>query len=230
MAMKRILAARNIMLDTIFPPRCAGCRRRGTWVCEDCDNRLMRWGPTRCDRCGIPSDIADCRCADFPEDITAHRSVAAYRGWLRSAIIAFKYGEERARAAHLGTELAALVADIGKIDGLVPVPLHPKRQRERGFNQAELLARRVQSLTGIPLRDELIRTKSGPHQVGLGAADRAANVQDAFAMRLDANVSGLRLALVDDVCTTGATLGACAMVLIRHGAREVVSLTLAREV
>lgn len=227
--MECIMTTRKIMLDTIFPPRCARCRRRGTWVCADCDSRLVRWGPTRCDRCGIPPDLADCTCADFPVEITAHRSVAAYRGWLRSAIIAFKYGEERARAAHLGTELATLVADIGSIDGLVPVPLHPTRQRERGFNQAELLARRVQSLTGIPLRDELIRTRSGPHQVGLGAVDRAANVRDAFMMKPDANVAGLRLALVDDVCTTGSTLGVCASVLINHGAREVVSLTLARE-
>ncbi len=177
----------------------------------------------------MPSGLAACRCADFPVEIAAHRSVAAYEGWLRAAIIAFKYGEDRARAAHLGKELATIIPDFGMIDALVPVPLHSKRLRERGFNQATLLARQVHALTGVPVNEALVRITSGPHQVGLGAADRAANVRDAFEMREDINVSGLRLALVDDVCTTGSTLGACAKVLIQHGAREVVSLTLARE-
>lgn len=159
-----------------------------------------------------------------------HRSVAAYGGWLRSAILSFKYHDERARAPHLGGQLAGIVPSFGPIEGLVPVPLHPTRLRARGYNQAELLAREASKWTGVPLVLALRRTRATPQQVGLGAEERAANVGDAFAIAPDCGIAGKRLALVDDVTTTGATLGACAEVLIQNGALDVVSLTLAREI
>lgn len=174
--------------------------------------------------------IGHCRCDRFPQGISMHRSVAAYDGWLRSGILAFKYGEERARGHHLGVALAGAVPSLGSVDGLVPVPLHPSRLRERGFNQAALLAKYASERTDVPIVNALARTRSTAHQVGLGAADRQINVRDAFAMVDGILVEGRRFALVDDVCTTGSTLGACADVLLRHGAREVVTLTLAREI
>ena len=217
------------VLDTVYPPRCAACRRRGYWVCDDCLATSVWFVPPMCDRCGIPIGLATCRCSELAPDLSVHRSVGAYGGWLRSAIIAYKYGDERAREVHLGELLATIVPEVGRIDALVPVPLHRKRLRERGFNQADLLARRIHIRTGIPVLNALERTRATPHQVGLSGVDRIANVSDAFSSINSVDVTGRRLALIDDVCTTGSTLGACAKTLIRHGASEVVSLTLARE-
>jgi ComF family protein len=217
------------VLDTVFPPRCASCRRRGVWVCDDCLPSIVRFVPPLCDRCGMPIGLAACRCPEMAPEIAAHRSVGAYGGWLRSAIIAFKYGDERARDAHLGKLLATIAPGPGRIDGLVPVPLHRRRMRERGFNQAELLVRQIQIRTSTPVLNALQRTRATPRQVGLSGVDRTANVADAFELARSVDVTGLRLALVDDVCTTGSTLGACAKTLVRHGAAEVLSLTLARE-
>lgn len=216
--------------DLLFPPRCAGCGRRGHWVCPDCHGQIVRFAAPMCERCGIPFDVGQCRCAEMPVAIATHRSVAAYDGWVRSAILSFKYGDEFARSRHLGVELATIVPSVGSIDGLVPVPLHPRRQRQRGFNQAALLAEEVSRVLGHPVVPALIRTRSTPQQVGLGAVDRATNVRDAFAAVDGVRIAGRRLALVDDVCTTGATLGACAQMLRLHGARDVVTLTLAREI
>ena len=182
-----------------------------------------------CDRCGIPFALAGCRCSEFAPELAVHRSVGAYSGWLRAAIIAYKYGDERARDVHLGEHLATIVVEVGTIDALVPVPLQRKRLRERGFNQAELLAHQVGVRMGIPVLSALERTRPTRQQVGLSGIDRVANVGDAFGPVTSVDVTGLRLALIDDVCTTGSTLGACARTLIRYGATEVVSLTLARE-
>ena len=216
--------------DVVFPPRCAGCRRRGYWICPDCHLGIARFEAPLCDRCGMPFAVGQCRCDEISDAIAMHRSVAAYDGWLRSAIRAFKYGEESARARHLAAELASIVPSVGPIDGLVPVPLHPARLRQRGFNQAALLAEKVSRTSGVPVVVALTRTRSTRQQVGLGATDRATNVRDAFAIVDGSPVFGRRLAVIDDVCTTGATLGACAEVLRVHGAREVVSFTLAREI
>ncbi len=178
--MARITRLATGVLDTIFPPRCASCRRRGVWVCEDCLATTTRFVSPMCHRCGIPFGLATCRCPELAPELAAHRSVGAYGGWLRAAIIAFKYGDERARDVHLGTQLATIVPEVGIVDSVVPVPLHRSRLRERGFNQAELLARRVHILTGIEHLNALERTRATSHQVGLSGVDRAANVNDAF--------------------------------------------------
>lgn len=227
--MSRFARLATGVLDTVFPPRCASCRRRGVWVCADCLPTTALFVSPLCDRCGIPFGLARCRCAEIAPELSVHRSVGEYGGWLRAAIIAYKYGDERARDVHLGGLLASIVPNVGAIDALVPVPLHRKRLRERGFNQAELLARQVGVRTGIPVLRALERTRATPHQVGLSGIDRMANVDDAFGPVKGVEVIGLRLALIDDVCTTGSTLGACAKSLIRSGATEVVSLTVARE-
>jgi len=110
------------------------------------------------------------------------------------------------------------------IDMVVPVPLHWRRRRQRGFNQAEALARAL----GLPWRNALRRTRRTPSQTDLPAAQRHANVRNAFALRRRASVSGRSILLTDDVATTGATLEACATVLRAAGAREVRALTVAR--
>jgi len=115
------------------------------------------------------------------------------------------------------------------VDLLVPVPLHPSRRRDRGFNQARLLARDMARLRGLRVIDGcLVKVRNAPPQAGLRAADRERNVVRAYAVRRPDRVRGRTLVLVDDVTTTGATLRECARVLMEAGAREVRAVTLAQ--
>jgi ComF family protein len=223
------LAARSTLIDVVYPPRCAGCGRRGVWLCPLCDRELVRFVPPLCDRCGVPYALNACRCATQPPSLRAVRSAGPFAGWLRTAIIAFKYRDEWARGPHFGDALLEPLRSLPAIDGLVPVPLHPTRQRHRGYNQAAILARRAGAALSIPIREELIRVRLTDRQVGLDAAARRANVAGAFEAAAGADLSGQRLVLIDDVVTTGATLGACAEALLAAGAAEVSAVTLARE-
>jgi ComF family protein len=154
------------------------------------------------------------------------RSAGPYDGWLKTAIHLFKFEGESARAEHLAKLLAFPLADLSDVDALVPVPLHPQRLKERGFNQAELLASMTGKAAGLPVRDLLVRTRDTVHQVGLSAEDRASNVAGAFAAK-DVIERGIRhVVLVDDVFTTGATTGECATALRSGGVFRVSVLTL----
>jgi ComF family protein len=170
-----------------------------------------------------------CRCAELPPVLSRLRSALPYEGWARQSIISLKFHDEAARAEHLGRHLSPALAEFGAIDGLVPVPLHPRRLRERGFNQALLLARHA-AAGQVAVRDDLlVRIRPTPHQVGLGAEQRGANVHGAFAVPPGLDLTEMNLVLIDDVLTTGSTLGACAEALTVAGAASVGALTLARE-
>lgn len=150
-----------------------------------------------------------------------------YQGYLKECIHALKYRGEARIAEGLG-ELMAWAAwwDGGftKIDGVVPVPLHPARQRERGYNQAELLARVVGEALGQPVIQPVVRVRETAPQSGLSPAERRKNVDRAFEVPVPGEVRGLRLLLVDDVYTTGSTLSAASAALKRAGARECRAL------
>ena len=159
--------------------------------------------------------------------IARARSIGAYDGALRDIIHAFKYDGRRSLAG----PLAALMRQQGSelLDGAdtaVPVPLHRSRRRQRGFNQAADLARHL----GLPWTEALRRTRATPSQTDLPASRRHANVRNAFAIRRRVGIAGCCVVLVDDVSTTGATLEACARILLEAGAREVRALTVARAV
>lgn len=162
----------------------------------------------------------------------AARAAGPYAGWLRAAIQAFKFEDESDRAGHLAGLLAAAVADAGPFDLAVPVPLHPSRLRERGYNQSALLAAGVARAVGADAADALVRIRATSQQAKLDAAARRANVAGAFAvapgLAPDALV-GRTVLLIDDVATTGSTAGACAAVLVAAGAARVVLGTLARD-
>ncbi len=176
--------------------------------------RTISVGAGRCPRCRRGrSPVARCR------------AIGPYTGTLRDIIHALKYRGCRTLAPGLAARMRDAAADLlAAADAVVAVPLHRRRRRRRGFNQADDLARQLGCRVMAPLR----RVRATAAQADLPAARRHANVRDAFALRRGHDVRGLRLVLIDDVCTTGATLDACARVLLMAGAVEVSALTAAR--
>ncbi len=155
-------------------------------------------------------------------------SFGAYEGTLRKLIHVFKYGRVQTLARPLGGLLGAAIPSGEVFDAVVPMPLHWWRRWRRGFNQAELLAREVARRCGVNVVDAVRRARATSSQAGLSHSRRRENVAGAFRVRRPDRVRGLRVALVDDVMTTGATANACAAALKRAGARRVTLLTLAR--
>lgn len=229
-AIKPLRAAAEFAIDLVYPKRCAGCSRRGTWLCSDCGTELHLFTPPWCARCGVPATYTRCTCTSTPETLEQVRSVGPFEGWLRGAVTQFKYHGEWARAAHLGELLATVAADLQPIDTLIPVPLHPARLRHRGFNQSLLLAQKAGAILGVEVQDALIRTRRTDAQVTLGSTQRQANVAGAFAVRRGTVVAGLSIVLIDDVVTTGSTLSACADALREAGASSVRAASIAREI
>jgi ComF family protein len=168
-------------------------------------------------------------CRVQPLQIDGIRSVAVYEGTLRDAIHAYKYSHMHGLAEPLGALLAGFWRASGlPADVIVPVPLHKRRVRERGYNQSALLAKVLGREVGLPvLSDGLRRDRYTISQVRLGWQERRANVADAFSCA-DQGFAGRSVLLVDDVCTTGSTLEACSLALRSGGARKVWALTVAR--
>lgn len=219
------------LVDLIFPPRCGGCETPGSLWCETCQAEVRNVPPPTCACCGQPG-VADGLCASCratPLALEVIQSMTLFDGRIRHAIHAFKYRRVAALAEPLGDALARFwLRAPAPVGAIVPVPLHPQRQRERGYNQAELLARRVGRASGAPVRvSTLRRVRATAVQMTLSAAERRANVADAFACD-DAAVRGIDVLLIDDVCTTGSTLDACARALKQAGAQAIYGLTLAR--
>ena len=211
-------------------------------VCDACLGRvrpleLLAW----CDRCQQPLSLAAvpaegvALCGPCRQDEPAFarlRSFGAYDAELRRLIVLLKYNRVRPLARLLGGWLATMVQQnppLAEVDAIVPVPLYPTRQRARGYNQAELLAHELARWMKKPVeRRALARVKDTPSQTGLTPLQRIENVRGAFAASAKLDLG--RILLVDDVCTTGATLNACARTLKRAGATEVLAATVARVV
>jgi ComF family protein len=219
------------VVDLLFPPRCVVCQRLGSWLCAACQREMPRVMPPVCARCGDPlPDHGMCaRCRSSPLRIDGIRSVYCFDGAAREAIHRLKYDGLAALAIPLGAALAdAWREQPCAADVVVPVPLHRRRQAERGFNQSALLAREFARRLALPLDETaLSRQRATRPQVDLGAEERKENVRGAFVATGRA-LSGKSVLLIDDVCTTGATLEACAVAMYAGGARRVCALTLAR--
>lgn len=222
------------LLRLLFPSRCIGCGLRGAELCDRCRLGLPWLPPELCPICSTPSRLARiCHaCRTSPPILDGTRAACRFDGPVRQAVHDLKYRGVRGRAALLA-ELVAEALDRRPIaiDLLIPVPLAAGRRRERGFNQSELIAIGLGAQLGVPVSaSTLVRQRETPRQVGRSAEDRHENVEGAFACREPEAVSGRRVALVDDVMTTGATLTACAETLKRAGATRVYGLVVAREV
>jgi ComF family protein len=150
----------------------------------------------------------------------------AYEGVLRELIHLYKYGRVKTLARPLGALLAAALPREERFDAVTPVPLHWRRQWQRGFNQSDLLARTIARRCGIPVIHALKRVRPTVAQAGLSNTGRRQNVTAAFRPRR--TVEGKRILLIDDVMTTGSTAAACALALKRAGAAKVALLTVAR--
>ena len=221
----------RLALDLLFPLTCLGCRREGRLLCPACVDNLPRLKTPYCRICAEPNTRSVCRwCSGAAPAFDGLRAPYLMEGGIRDAVHALKYRGIRAAAP----QLAELLADFMKshsIPGeeLVPVSLHPRRLRERGYNQSELLARELSKRTGLPVNaGALIRARdSGPQVQTVSRERRRENVSDSFQCKGD--MTGRRLILVDDVATTGSTLSACASALKVAGAASVWALVLARE-
>jgi competence protein ComFC len=223
------------LLDAVFPPRCAGCARLGTHFCDRCAGQVERVRPPWCDSCGATvrgagaGDLcAACRLDPLP--LNGVRSAGLLNGPLRRAVHRLKYRGRSSAAPALARLMQPAVSELGVLPAntvVVPVPLHAARLRERGFNQAEALAAPLAGLLGLPLRAAMLRVRETPSQVGLPRAARRANLKGAFSA--NEQLAGFPVLLVDDVVTTGSTLGSAAAACHATGAIGVYAVTLARE-
>lgn len=219
-------------LDLLLPPRCVICGHGGAFVCAACEASFPRLEPPYCAVCAEPAASGLCeRCRDAPPALDGVRAPFRMEGGVRLVVHSLKYRGLTALSPELSRLMAACLADNAlPCDALVPVPLHPKRLRERGYNQAELLASGVGKLAGRPIRaDALVRARASAPQVTVASREaRVRNAEGAFACAVD--VRGMALVVVDDVVTTGSTGNACAAALKAQGAASVWVLALAREV
>ena len=242
-ALLRQLAAG--LTDLVFAPTCLGCgaalptAAAERLVCGRCWSRVRPLPEPRCERCWNPHPPGPSPppcplCATLPAALRVVRSAGVMEGPLRELVHALKYGGWTALAAPLAQRLAALPLppDVQEEARLVcPVPLGRARRRQRGYNQAELLAAAFARQTGRACRPELLRrTRATSSQTALHPAERRANVAGAFGVPppLEPDLQGEHVLLVDDVWTTGATALACSAALRAAGARVVSVLTLAR--
>lgn len=229
--LERLQRLGALLLDLLFPPTCVACQAVGTPLCPACLKQWQRFAEPRCPRCDEPLTRRH-RCS-LPPTLDRLLVLGPHRGVARHAVHALKYRRQRDVAVPLGRLMAAhAAASKVALDVVAPVPLHPRRLATRGYNQAALLAQVVAEELKIPCADVLQRIRETPPQVGLSRRERLHNVADAFAL-VDGgqpHIDGRHVLLVDDVCTTGATMGACATVLRHYGATSVVGLTVSRSI
>lgn len=225
---KRFRSISGFAIDLVYPRRCAGCGRRGSWLCSHCEQETALFAPPWCHGCGIPN-VLPCACHALPDDVERIRSVGPFDGWLRGAVIQCKYHGEWARVSGLAPGLAAACETLRPFDFLVPVPLHPTRMRQRGFNQSLLLARGVSDILQMPVEECIVRARRTDSQARLAAGERWQNVEGSIAVKPGSEIAGRAYVLIDDVVTTGATLAACAAALKQAGAASVMAATVCRE-
>jgi ComF family protein len=216
------------LAELVFPPRCVGCAQMlppGRLTCAVCATAVDRVeDQPHCPRCLDLVGPGTCpRCASRPPPFEEVRAGLVYGGTVTDAVHRLKFGGSPWVAAELADVAFPSVSWASGIELLVPVPLHPSRHRERGYNQAALVARALGGRAGLPVAPHgLERVKATVPAATLSPEEREAAVSHAFAVREPGTVRGRRVGLVDDVVTTTATVRAAARVLVDAGATVVV--------
>jgi ComF family protein len=232
----------RLALDLVFPPHCVSCGALGEFICELCAAGMQRAEGDRCPVCWVGGSSGRCaRCRYSRPAFKAARAVFVYDketlssykhdGAVRTAVHALKYRDLSALGRTMAYPMAEFLAEWAPpVEVIVPVPLFGMRRRIRGYNQSELLAREVGRLRGLPVdAGAIVRRRATPPQVRqMGLDERLGNIAGAFAPG-HRRLSGRSVLLIDDVMTTGATLGECARVLVEGGSGPVFALTFARE-
>ena len=225
----------------LYPPSCVSCEvplDAGEYLCAECSARAERIRPPFCATCSEPFSgeiggafsCPNCRHRNFAFDC----AVSAYRGrgLVRELVLRYKYNRQYYLRRPLGAWLVDALDDERirrrRADAIVPVPLHPRRQRERGFNQAAAVCPFLSRQAALPIWPALRRVRATETQTRFTRAQRLRNLRGAFAPVRRWPVTGAHLLLVDDVFTTGSTVDACARVLRQAGAASVRVLTIAR--
>lgn len=222
------------VLNLLFPSQCPVCNSpSGNHIhnplCNECWASIVRYNGPGCSICGLPTlsqHTGLCaECIETPPPFSRMLQYGIYEGALKESIHLFKFrGIKR-----LSKPLSMLLLDLplGQYHGIVPVPIHPKKLREREFNQTALLARHISKHLKTPLlMNVLKKTRETKLQTEVTGQGRRANLRKAFAA--NGNISGMRLLLIDDVITTGATVRECASALKKAGAADVEAVALAR--
>lgn len=235
---------KHFLANLLFSRTCDGCgvdmaRERGLY-CWDCLTELTWIGPPYCACCGdpvdgnVPGEFICSWCNRVHPDFEWARSAVLYEGIVKDSLRRFKYHNGLWACDGLVDWLenllkaAARNKNWARVDIVVPVPLHVRRRRERGYNQAALLARGLARRLDVPMRNPLWRIRATSTQTRLSATQREANMRGAFTVFRPKSIQGKRILLVDDVMTTGATVNECARTLKKAGAKAVFVLTVAR--
>jgi ComF family protein len=236
-----ITGAFRTFLDLCYPPHCAGCQAdtvAGCHVCAACAGTVQRIERPFCEKCSNPFEGAITEVFTCPNcegrNVHFEHAVAPFlsRGIVRECIHAFKYNHARHLRRQLSDWLAEALKDpriaARPFEAFVPVPLHPVRQRDREYNQAELLSRDLTKRTGVPTWPALQRIRNTTTQTKLDREERMENLRGAFQVRQTPAVKDRHLVLVDDVFTTGSTVEECSRMLLRAGAASVRVIAVAR--
>ncbi len=234
------------ILDYILPTTCSYCHSSVgdsgiPFFCATCWADFSPISGPSCPRCGMPYESPEAltrspdhcclSCRQSPPVFDQALSVGYFEGSLREAIHQFKYRPCRSLGRPLARWMMENIRPVADIDCIVPVPLHTERLRQRGFNQALILAHELSKVFAIPLSyDNLIRVRPTRPQVELSGEERIKNVSGAFSLRCPAEIRRRDVLLIDDVFTTGATMNECASVLKDAGADRVTAVTVARAI
>lgn len=228
--------------DFVFPRLCCGCGERvlesGRLICIRCEGTIEDLILPLCPTCGVPAARGGAStCDDCPRrtvHFTTARGTTPFTGIAKTLVEKLKYSGRVEYAPVMAQRMAEALRHGFpgvEFDGVLPVPLHSTRYRDRGFNQSEEIGRHLSRMTGLAMSTGLLkRARPTPSQTRLKRKERAENIKDAFECPDPAAMAGKCLLLVDDVYTTGATLNECARTLIESGARSVHCLTYARAV
>ena len=232
------------LFDLIFPPLCPICKtlfddkEEDLTLCPNCRKAIRSVHPPYCPHCGLPVPSDDetgylCGpCLTERWHFKVHRSSGLYEGALKEAIHTFKYGGVFPLVRVFGDLLQSTFQTLSQdypVDVMIPVPLHIRRLRERGFNQALLLVKELNRRIGIPYEERVLKKiKDTPVQIALKKRERKKNLTGAFQVKTQEAIQGKAVMLVDDVYTTGATVNECSRALLKAGAERVAVLTVAR--